>query len=96
MRPNQFFLLNYILIRYVVGPNFRYKCDGRGVRACDLDGDFGGDPSSEVLRRGGLHLVVTEVVPVGDGADNNNNNKELLCCSIFERGTKKGLLPVCL
>ena len=34
------------------------------VRACELDGDFGGDPSSEVLRRGGLHLVVTEVVPV--------------------------------
>ena len=61
------------LVVYVAGPNFRYKCDGRGVRACELDGALGGDPSFEVLKRAaGLHLIVTaEVVPVGDGADNN-------------------------
>ena len=34
------------------------------MRACELDGALGGDPSSEVLKRGGLHLVVTDVVPV--------------------------------
>ena len=58
-----------ILILYVAKPNFRYKCDGTGVRACELDGGFGGDPPFEVLKRGGLHLVVTEMVPVGGGAD---------------------------
>ena len=35
--------------------------------ACELDGAWGGDQSFEVLKCGGLHLVVTEVVPVGDG-----------------------------
>ena len=34
-----------------------------------LDGVWGGDQSFEVLKRGGLHLVVTEVVPVAGGAD---------------------------
>ena len=37
-----------------------------GVRTCRSDG---GDPLPEVLKSGGLHLVVTEVVPVGGGAD---------------------------
>ena len=63
-----------ILILYVAGPNFRYSCDGRGVRACELGGAWGGDQTFEVPKRGGLHLVVTEVVPVAAGADNNNNN----------------------
>ena len=54
---------------YAAGPNFRYRCDGRGVRACKSDGALGGDPSLEVLKSGGLHLVVTEVVPVSGGAD---------------------------
>ena len=49
-----FNLSNLILIWYVTGPNFRYKCDGRGVHACELDGALGGDPSSEVLKCGGL------------------------------------------
>ena len=37
-----FFSLIFILflIWYVAGPVFRYKCDGRGVRACELDGDW--------------------------------------------------------
>ena len=30
-----------------------------------LDGAWGGVQSLEVLKRGGLHLVVTDVVPVG-------------------------------
>jgi len=58
-----------ILIWYVAGPNFRYKCDGRGVCACELDGALGGDLSFEVLKHGGLHLVVTEVVSLGGDAD---------------------------
>ena len=35
--------------------------------ASELDGAWGGDQSFEVLKCEGLHLVVTEVVPVGDG-----------------------------
>ena len=68
-------VLILILMWYVTGPNFRhnYKCDWREVRACELNGALGGDPSSEVLRRGDLHLVVTEVVPVGGGADKKSS-----------------------
>ena len=40
-----------------------------GECTCELNGALGGSPSSEVLKRGGLHLVVTDVVPVGGGAD---------------------------
>ena len=40
------------------------------MRACRSDGALGGDPSLEVLKHGGLQLVVTEVVPIGGGADN--------------------------
>ena len=39
------------------------------MRACKSDGALGGDPSLEVLKSGALHLAVTEVVPVGGGAD---------------------------
>ena len=42
---------------------------GGGVHACKSDGALGDDPSLEVLKSWGLHLVVTEVVPVGSGAD---------------------------
>ena len=52
------------------------------MRACELDGALGGEPSSEVLKGGGLHLVVTEVVPVGGGA--GPPKKEFLCCLVFE------------
>ena len=52
-----------VLILDVAGPNFRYKC------TCGLDGAWGDDSSFEVLEHGGLHLVVTEVVPVGGGAN---------------------------
>ena len=45
------------------------------------DGALGGDPLLEVHKSGGLYLVVTEVVPIGGGAD----RKEFLCCcSVFE------------
>lgn len=39
------------------------------MRACELAGVWGGDQSFEVLKRGGLHLVVSEVVPVDGVAD---------------------------
>ena len=39
------------------------------MRACELDDALGGDLLFEVLKGGGLHQVVTEVVPVGGGAD---------------------------
>ena len=30
-------LMHAILILYVAGPNLKYRCDGRGVHACELD-----------------------------------------------------------
>ena len=54
----------------------RHKCDGSGVRPCKSDGALGGDPSLEVLKCGGLHLVVTEVVPVRGGADKKKKKKK--------------------
>ena len=36
---------------------------------CELDGPWGCDQSCEVFKRGGLHLVVTEVVPVSGGVN---------------------------
>ena len=39
------------------------------VLACKSDGALSDGPSLEVLKSWGLHLVVTEVVPVGSGAD---------------------------
>ncbi len=35
----------------------------------ELDGAWGGDQLFEVLKHGDLHLVFTQVVPVGGGAD---------------------------
>ena len=73
------------------------------MRACELDGVLGGDPSYEVLKRGGLHLVVTEVVPVSGGADNNKKErkKEFLCYSVYlSEGLRRAVwslvLLVCL
>ena len=37
--------------------------------ACKSDGALGHDSLLEVLKSGGLRSVVTEVVPVGGGAD---------------------------
>ena len=64
--------------------------DWREVRACELNCALGGDPSCEVLKRGGVPLVVTEVVP--DGPDQKKKKKkggggggkEFLCCSVFD------------
>ena len=39
------------------------------MRTCKSDCALGDDPLLEVLKSGGLHSVVTEVVPVGGGAD---------------------------
>ena len=49
--------------------------------ACKSDGALGDDPLLEVLKCGGLHLVVTEVAPVGGG---EATKKEFLCYSVFE------------
>ena len=43
------------------------------MRKCKSDGALGDDPLLEVLRCGGLHLVVTQVEPGGNGV---NRNKE--------------------
>ena len=53
------------------------------MRACELDGVLGGDPSFEVLKRDGLHLIVIEVVPIVVV----RAKKAFLCCSVFECGT---------
>ena len=45
-----------ILMWYIAGPNFRYKCDGRRVRTCKSDGALDGEPSLEVLKCGGPSL----------------------------------------
>ena len=42
----------------------------------ESDGALGDDSSSEVLERGSLHLVVTEVVSVGGGAEQNKNKQK--------------------
>ena len=42
---------------------------GGRARQCELGGTRGGDQSFEVLKCGGLHLVLTEVVPVGSGVE---------------------------
>ena len=39
------------------------------MRTCKSDGALGDDPLLEVLKCGGLHLVVSEVVPTGGVAD---------------------------
>ena len=36
---------------------------------CKSDGALGDDPLLEVLKCGGLHLVIAEVASVGGGAD---------------------------
>ena len=41
-----------ILISCITGPNLRFRCD-------KVDGTWGGNQSFEVLKCGGLHLVVT-------------------------------------
>ena len=46
-----------------------------------------GDPSFQVLEHGDIHLVVTEVVPVGGGgADNNSNNNSSCAVHYLSEG----------
>ena len=47
------------------------------MRACKSDGALGGDPSLEVLKSEGFHLVVTEVDPIGGGADKKKKKKRV-------------------
>ena len=44
----------------------------RGECALKLDGARGGNQSFEVLKCGGLHLVITQVVSVGGSVDKNS------------------------
>ena len=67
------------------------------MHTCELDGAFGGDLSSEVLKRGGFYLIVTEVVPIGGGADKKKQNS----CAVqyLNEGLTRVwslVLPVCL
>lgn len=58
-----------ILIADVAGPNFRFRRDERGVRT-RVSWCLGWRSVFSILRHGGFHLVVvTEVAPVGGGAD---------------------------
>ena len=40
---------------------------------CELDGAWGGDLLFEIHECGGLHLVITEVVPVCGGVDKKSS-----------------------
>ena len=57
-----------IPIQYVAASTFSYRYECRGVCAFELDDASGGDQSFDV-KCGGLHQVVTEVVPVSGGED---------------------------
>ena len=46
---------------------------------CKSDGVLGDDLSLEVLKCGGLHLVVIKVIPIGGGVD---KKRVLVLCSI--------------
>ena len=58
-----------------------------GGHSCGLDGALGGNLSFEVLKCGDLHLVITEVVPVGGGTDQKSS------CAV--RYLSEGLRRVC-
>ena len=65
--------------------------DWREVRECELNCALGGDSSCEVLKRGGLHLVVTEVVPAGDGPDKKKKKekkKKSSCVQYLNEGLR--------
>ena len=71
-----------ILIWYVTGPNFRYKCDRRGVHACELDVLWLAichQKSSGVGAFTWMSLRWFQSVVV-------RTKKEFLCCSVFEWG----------
>ena len=60
------------------------------MRACELDGASGDDSSSESLERGSLHLVVTEAVSVGGGAE----QRKKIVLVLFSRPFCEGLRRV--
>ena len=68
-----------IWIQFVAGPNCRYLNASGGECTHELNPALGGSPSSEVFKRGGLHLVVTEVVPISGGADKKKEKKKGSC-----------------
>ena len=66
------------------------------MHACKSDGALDGDPSLEVLKCGGLHLVVTEVVPVSGGADKKKSSCVVQYLSEGLRRVWSIVLLVCL
>ena len=72
----------------VAGPNCRYRCDGRVVGTYKSEGALGDDPSREVLvlKCGGLHLGVTELVRT------KKEKRVLVLFTVWVRdGTENGL-----
>ena len=63
------------------------------MHACELDGAFGGDSSSEVLKRGDLHLVITEVIPIGGGVDRKKKKKNYCAVQYLNEGLSSVLQP---
>lgn len=43
------------------------------MHTCRLNGAWEDDSSFEVLEHGSLHLVITEVIPVGGGANKKSS-----------------------
>ena len=56
----------------------------------ESDGDLGDDLLSEVLERGSLHLVVTEVISVGGGAEQRKKKGKQVIV-LFSRPICEGL-----
>ena len=74
------------MISYVAGPNFRYRCDGRGVRAYEMVFRVAISclKSSSVGTFTGSSLRWFQSVVVW-------TQKEFFYCSVSEWGTRKGL-----
>ena len=66
-----FMMLQFlILISYIAGPDLTFSLNAtRGECVVELDDTCDGGQLFIVLKCGDLHLVITEVVPVGGNAD---------------------------
>ena len=85
-------------MRYISPGDLKTICGSNEVQShlvsaslLELDGALGGDPSSKILKRGGLHLVVTEVVPVGGSADNKQKKSSCVVMYLSEGLRRSGV-----
>ena len=62
-----------ILISYIAGPNFQFRCDERRVHT-GVNGAMGDELLFEVLECMGFHLVIIELVPDGSSAKKKKLN----------------------